>query len=401
MSDQRDIDPNELPVPVPPPTDETFRLLVEGVKDYAIFMLDPTGHIITWNAGAQRIKGYTAADVLGRHMSMFYTQADLARNWPRHELAIAVKEGRYEEEGIRVRKDGSQFFANVLITALFRETGELRGFAKITRDITERKQAERSLWESEERLRTLNNALEQRVQERTQQLEETNQELESFCYSVSHDLRAPLRGMQGFAQALQEDYGEKLDQTANDYLVRIIRAAKRMEMLIQDLLDYSRLSRDEFGMGAVSLNAVLDDALAQISRELEERGGSIQVDAPLPSVQANRGVLLRVAANLLSNALKFVESGRKPFVRVHAERCGTMVRVWVDDNGIGIAPEHRERIFRVFERLHGVDKYPGTGIGLAIVRKGLERMGGAVGVESSPGHGSRFWFELRESAEID
>jgi PAS domain S-box-containing protein len=172
------------------PESEAFRLFVEAVKDYAIFMLDPAGQVMTWNAGAERIKGYRADEIIGKHFSNFYTSEDRARNHPANELEIALRTGRYEEEGVRVRKDGSTFWAHVVITALIDRSGRLLGFGKVTRDVTERKHAE-------EALRKANEELERRVEERTRRLAEINQELESFCYSVSHDLRAPLRGMQG------------------------------------------------------------------------------------------------------------------------------------------------------------------------------------------------------------
>ena len=375
-------------------SEETLRLLVASVKDYAIFMLDPRGHIMTWNAGAERIKGYTAEEIIGQHFSVFYTPTDIARCWPERELEIALRDGRYEEDGLRVRKDGTHFYATVVISAVYDDAGELRGFAKVTRDITERKRAEEALRASEERLRKAYQELEQRVQERTRQLAETNQELEAFCYTVSHDLRAPLRGMQGFAAALEEDYGGTIDETGLEYLQRIRRATRRMEALIHDLLEYSRLSRDELSMQPLALDEVVDDALAQVAAAIEERGARVTVERDLPRVIGSRSVLARVVANLLSNAVKFVERDKAPVVRVHAVVQGGRARLNIDDNGLGVDPQHQERIFRVFERLHGVDRYPGTGIGLAIVRKGMERMGGCAGVESGPHGGSRFWIEL-------
>jgi signal transduction histidine kinase len=216
---------------------------------------------------------------------------------------------------------------------------------------------------------------------------------------VSHDLRAPLRGMQGFAQALREDYADRLDAQANDYLNRISRASRRMESLIEDLLDYSRLSREEFPLQPVSLDSVVDQALAQVIGEVERRSASMTVQRPLPRVLGHQGTLVRVVANLLSNALKFMPQGKTPVVTVAAENRGATVRLRVEDNGIGIQPEHRERVFRLFERLHGVESFPGTGVGLAVVRKGLERLGGNCSVDSEPGRGSRFWIELPEHRE--
>lgn len=236
--------------------------------------------------------------------------------------------------------------------------------------------------------------LEQRVADRTVALQEANTELQAFTYSVSHDLRAPLRAMQGFAQALLEDYADKLDSFAQDYARRIVAAASRMDTLINDLLAYSRLSRAEIRLQPVSLAVVVAEALAQLEAELQERQAQVTVEESLPEVVAHRTTLIQVVTNLLANAVKFVAPTVKPQVRVWAEEREGWVRLWLQDNGIGIAPEHQQRIFRVFERLHGIETYPGTGIGLAIVRKGVERMGGRVGVKSQVGQGSRFWIEL-------
>jgi signal transduction histidine kinase len=236
--------------------------------------------------------------------------------------------------------------------------------------------------------------LERRVAERTAALREANAEMEAFTYSVSHDLRAPLRGIQGFAHALLDDYGDRLGDTGRDYARRIAAAGERLDGLVQDLLAYSRLSRAELQLRPVELGAVVKDVLAQIEADLGERRARVTVEGPVPAVVGHEATLAQVVLNLLTNAVKFVTPGVEPEVRIHAEPRGGRVRLWVADNGIGIAPEHQERIFGVFERLHGIERYPGTGIGLAVVRRGVERMGGSVGVESAPGQGSRFWIEL-------
>ncbi|MEH1943363.1 MAG: CHASE3 domain-containing protein [Nostoc sp.] len=236
--------------------------------------------------------------------------------------------------------------------------------------------------------------LEQRVAERTAQLQETNQELEAFTYTISHDLRAPLRTMQGFAQALQEDYTDKLDSVGQEYIQYITEGAVQMDTLIAELLAYSRLSRAQIQMQKVDLTDVVEEALKQLSKELQEQLAQVTVAKPLPSVMAHRSTLVQIVTNLLSNAMKFVQPGIQPKVKIYAEEQQDSIQLSIVDNGIGIAPEHQERIFRVFERLHGVEIYPGTGIGLAIVRKGVERMGGRAGVESQLGTGSRFWIAL-------
>ena len=245
------------------------------------------------------------------------------------------------------------------------------------------------------RVRDAQARLEDQVRERTSALQERNDELEAFGYSISHDLRAPLRAMQGFSQALLEDCGDRLDAMGREYAERIVAGARRMDELIRDLLAYSRVSRAELHLLSVPLTPVAHSALAELSGALRSRNANVRVDEPLPAVLGHPATLSQVLMNLLGNGLKFVPPERTPELRVSAERRNGVVRVWVEDNGIGIAPEHQARIFRVFERLHSADDYPGTGIGLAIVRKAVERMGGQVGVESTPGHGSRFWVELQ------
>jgi PAS domain S-box-containing protein len=255
-------------------------------------------------------------------------------------------------------------------------------------DLTELRRAEAEV-------RELNRDLERRVEDRTRRLAEANAELDAFAHSVAHDLRAPLRTMQGFGQALLEDHAGALDAEGHDHLGRIVRGAAQLDDLIQDLLAYSRLARQDVPLEPVPLDRVVDQALARFEGAVAERRAVVEVDvASLPAVTGHAVVLSQVVGNLVSNALKFVAPDARPRLRIRGESIGRRVRVWVEDDGIGIAPEHQGRIFEVFQRLHGPRAYEGTGIGLAIVRKGVERLGGRVGVLSEPGRGSRFWFEL-------
>ena len=240
---------------------------------------------------------------------------------------------------------------------------------------------------------------EQEIERRADELGAVNKELEAFSYSVSHDLRAPLRAMQGFAQALNEDFADRLGPVAQDYTRRIVAAACRMDTLIQDLLAYSRLSRAQMLLQPLDLRSVMAQIRAHTEGEFRKALLEVAIPEAFPHVMAHPTTLVQVVTNLLTNAVKFVGSGVRPHVRVWAEERDEWGRLWVEDNGIGIAPEHHDRIFRVFERLHGSDTYPGTGIGLAIVAKGMERMGGRAGVESSPGKGSKFWIESSKAVK--
>ena len=228
-----------------------------------------------------------------------------------------------------------------------------------------------------------------------------NQELEAFGYSISHDMRAPLRSIRSFAQFLREQAGDKLEEEGRDYLERIERAAKYMDLLLLDLLQYSRLSSCELELVKVDLGAAVSDVLASIEPEVEERKADIQVRQPLGAVMAHPATLRQVIYNLISNALKFVSPEQTPRIEIWSEPRGGVVRFWVADWGIGIASQYHKKIFGLFQRLHSQESYPGTGIGLALVRKGIERMDGRIGVESQAGQGTRFWFEVREPALVE
>jgi len=238
--------------------------------------------------------------------------------------------------------------------------------------------------------------LERDVAARTAELVKSVSELEAFSYSVSHDMRAPLRAMQGYAQLLVEECGNQLSPEAQDYLQRIRRASVRLDALIQDILTYSRISRAEIELTNLDLDRLVEDVIAEYP-QLSAANAGIQVRHPLGRALGHAASLTQVISNLLTNAVKFVRPDAPSRIEVFAERRDGRVRVCVRDNGLGIAEKDLERIFRIFERVHDNKSYEGTGIGLSIVKKAVERMGGTVGVESRPGEGSTFWFELNEA----
>jgi len=280
----------------------------------------------------------------------------------------------------------------------FSESGEYLGIAGSSVDITERKEFQAEL----ERL----------VQERTAALKETTDQLNAFVYTLAHDLRAPLRAQVAFATILLEDFGEALGPEGKDFAQRIADSAERQGLLLGDLLKHVSLSREDLPLEPVDLPKALKQAQADLIMEVQQKQASISF-GPLESrVIANSASLHLILTNLLSNALKFVPPGVKPQVRVWTEPRelpltdgrtgpglgqggGKMVRIWVEDNGLGIRADYMNKLFGVFQRLHAGPQYPGTGIGLAIVKKAAERMGGRVGVESEEGKGSRFWVELK------
>jgi len=238
------------------------------------------------------------------------------------------------------------------------------------------------------------NELNHELEERVKALTAVNQELEAFNYSIAHDLRAPLRSMGGFARALIEDELAAMSESGRDYAQRILRSAEYMDRLLLGMLTYSRLARSELPPVVIDLDEVTSETLTLVEREVRDRAVQVEVRSPLGVVHAHPVTVRQILANLIGNSLKFTASDRPPVLRIFTTRQAGFVRVWVEDNGIGVAEQFHEKIFGLFQRLHDAQSYPGTGIGLALVRKGAERMGGRAGVESAPGQGSRFWVEL-------
>lgn len=359
--------------------EERFRLIVSNVKDYAILMLDTEGRVVSWNEGAERIKGYRADEIIGKHFSCFYPEEDVNQGKPARGLKEAAELGRFEDEGWRLRKDGSRYWASAVITALRDESGRPRGFAKITRDITERKRAE------------------QEILHRSAELEAANKELEAFCYSVSHDLRAPLRGIDGFSQALLEDYSSQLDDQAKSYLSRVRAATQRMGVLIDDLLNLSRITRAELSREPVNLTELAKSVAADLRRTQPERGADFVIAPDLRAVGDSR--LLHIALeNLLGNAWKF--SSRKERARIEfgcTQNNGSSA-FFVRDNGAGFDSAYADRLFGVFQRLHSLTDFPGTGVGLASVQRIILRHGGRVWAEGAPDKGATFYFTLGSSS---
>lgn len=368
--------------------------ILESALD-AIVTSNEEGEIVEWNPAAERIFRYSREEVIGRQM------ADLIipPQWrERHHQGMARYRATGEAHvlGRRIeiqamRKGGEEFMVELAITRLSAEGPAM--FTAHVRDITERKRAEQALREAQEKLNRHAESLEEAVAERTARLQELVGELEAFSYSLSHDMRAPLRAIQGMGSALQEDYGEKIGAEGNHYLQRIMSAAVRLDRLIQDVLSYSRVVRSDIEVKRVDVDALVSEIVDQYA-ELQPPNAEIHIRRPLLPVRGQEASLTQCISNLLSNAVKFVPPGVRPRVEVWTEELDGRVRLYVKDNGIGIEPKHRERIFKIFERVHPDHTFAGTGIGLAIVRKGVERMGGSMGLESEPGKGSTFWIEL-------
>lgn len=363
---------------------------VFNLSSAGLAQTDQTGKFTLVNARFAEILGYASGDLIGLNRRQVVPNRFPGTPGSGRGCSTVIEVGRRER--CLVRRDGTEVWVLESVRPI--EDGEAGtvGFVTALIDITSRKQAEQELQD-------LLVTLEHRVEERTAELKDVNQQLEAFTYTVAHDLRAPLRAIQGFAEALREDYQDKLDANAEEYLRRVEAGARRMEALLEDLLSYSQLSRANLKLVPVVLAAALDEVTTQLESEIRARSARIIIPERLPSVYAHLPTLVQVLQNLISNALKFTLN-QPPVVVITAEEMGGLVRVSIRDCGIGIAPEFFERIFQVFERLHGQDRFPGTGIGLAIVKKGVERMGGTCGVESEVNRGSNFWIELRKAPEV-
>jgi PAS domain S-box-containing protein len=509
-------------------SEERYRMLLDGVKHYAIFGMDTRGRILSWNAGAELIKGYTADEVIGRNFSCFFPPEDIERGRPEEVLRMTAACGRHEELGMRVRKDGSRFLASLTFTALRGPAGTLQGFSEFSYDLTESKesgakyrglleaapdamvvvnqageivllnvQAEKQFGyrrdelvgqkvkniipegfaerliadgtrspadalaqqigtgielsgrrkdgsefpieimlsplesaegilvtaairnisarkQSEEHSEKLENEavtsqrardeLELRVAERTEELavanqvlERSNLELKQFAYIASHDLQSPLRSISGFVQLLKSDYESKLDEQAQDWIRRTVQSIAQMQTLIRDLLSYSRVDARARPFARTPFIDVVKDAMGLLESSILDSGGQVTFDQ-LPAIMGDRSQLVQLIQNLIGNGLAY-HSDKPPQIHVSAERGEKEWMFSVRDNGIGIDSKHHEQIFEIFKRLHDQSEYPGTGIGLAVCRRVVDRHGGKIWVESEPGHGSTFHFTIPEGSE--
>ncbi len=372
-----------------------FLAAIVNHSDDAIISKDLNGVITSWNKGAERLFGYTAQEAIGHPVTMLIPPDRLPEET---EILSRIRRGQPMDhfETVRVRKDRSLIEVSLTVSPVRDSKGRIIGASKIARDVTERKKAEEAMRQAKEILANHAAGLERLVNERTAALQETIVDLEAFSYSVAHDMRAPLRAMQSFARILVEEHSRHLNQTATGYLDRIIQSSHRLDRLIQDVLSYTKILQADFPLEHVDLDRLVRDIIGSYP-DFHSPHSTVLVAEGLPTVLGNQAWLTQCLSNLLSNAVKFVRPGVPPLVKVFAETLNGHVRVWVEDNGIGISPRDKDRIFRLFERIHSVSEYSGTGIGLTIARKAIERMGGHIGVESELGQGSRFWIELKKA----
>jgi PAS domain S-box-containing protein len=406
-------------------SEERFRLLVEGVRDYAIFLMDPNGNIMTWNSGAERIKGYRAEEIIGKSFKLFYQPDDLATNHPDRELEIASKTGSYEEEGWRVRKDGSTFWASVLITALRNRAGELIGFAKVTRDLTERRQAQEremriaqraALEEAarreaefrEEEVRAMADQLERHsveLEKRTREAEEARQRADEankvkgeFLAAMSHELRTPLNAIGGYADLLSLGVPGPINGQQREHLERIKRSQMHLLVIINDILSFTRIEAGQltYEFEETSLEAAAESVVGLLGAQAQLKGLTlrhVRSNGPV-NAWADRAKVEQIVLNLVSNALKFTDSGGQITITTGAE--GDRALICVRDTGRGIASDQLEAVFEPFVQVgrNLTSQREGTGLGLAISRDLARAMHGDVTLKSELDVGSEFTLSL-------
>ena len=363
--------------------EESFRLMVESVTDYAIVMLDPEGRVVSWNAGAERIQGYHAEEIVGQHFSRFYLVEDVSNGKVQSDLEAVIANGRFEDEGWRVRRDGSTFWANVIYTAIRDQFGNLRGFAKLTRDQTERRQVETALIDAKSAA------------------EKANRAKSEFLSSMSHELRSPLNAILGFAQLMESDSPSPTPSQAAS-IKQILQGGWYLLELIDEILDLAVIESGRLALSleSVSISEVMIECQAMIEPQAQKRG--IRMTFPQRAfdkfVKVDRTRFKQVLINLLSNAIKYNRTDGTVVVA-----CATIaperIRISVTDTGVGLSAEKLAQLFQPFNRLgQEAGAEEGTGIGLVVTKRLVELMGGEIGVESAIGVGSVFWIELTAAA---
>src|SRR5688500_17744510 len=363
-------------------TEESFRLMVESVTDYAIVMLDPEGCVVSWNAGAQRIIGYSAEEIVDQHLSRFYLDADIESGKPQRDLDVATAAGRCQDEGWRTRKDGSRFWANVVTTAIRDQAGTLRGFAKLTRDLTERRQVEADRTNAKAAAETANIAKS------------------DFLSGMSHELRTPLNAILGFGQLMESD-SPPPSPAQKASIEQILHAGWYLLDLINEILDLAMIESGKLSLSSepMSLREVMLECKTMIEPQATKRGIRMtfpELDNPY-FVDADRTRVKQILINLFSNAIKYNEEGGSVVVGC-TSATRNRVRVTVTDSGAGLPPDKLAQLFQPFNRLGQQANIEGTGIGLVVTKRLVELMGGAIGVRSTVGKGSVFWFELVSAA---
>lgn len=368
-------------------TEWQYQFMVNEIEDYAIILLDKEGFIQNWNKGAEKIKGYTAQEIIGKNFRLFYRQEDRDKNLPELLLKEATLNGKAQHEGWRLRKDGSAFWGYIVITALHDDDGNVLGFTKVTRNLTERKFTEDTLKEYAEK-----------IEKHNEELQRINKELDSFAYMASHDLQEPLRKIRTFSNIILSREKENFSPEATNYFDRIILSVNRMQTLIDSLLNYSRAGTAQIVLEPTDLNLLIQDVKKDLSETIGEKQAVI-IYNQLPTLKVHRLQFHQLFSNLIENAVKYSRTNVNPEIKIETtnfinEDKKEFIRITVRDNGIGFEQQYAADIFKLFHRLHGKSEYSGTGIGLAICKKIVENHNGTIAAAGQPGKGSAFIIEM-------
>ena len=371
-------------------SEQRYRLMVDAIQDHCIYFVDESGAVTEWTESAQRLHGFTRTQMIGKPYLRLLAVDNAGEDEvdPAQVLRLATAHGQWETRGWRLRDDGSRFWAHTVLTALRNEAGELQGLSCITRDMT----AAKSL---EDVMNDLNKELEKRVAERTQQLVAANKDLDVFSHMVSHDLRAPLRHISSFVTLLQEQLGEVNDPIAQQYLNSINKASKRMSLMIEGLLEYARLGRVAIEAQPVPLAPLLEGLISHLKQESQGRTIEWVVEDDLPVVRGDAMLLAQAFGNLLNNSVKYTRPREKAHIEIGWKINPVGGRTfYVHDNGVGFDLEKAHNLFVMFQRQHHSMDFEGTGTGLALSQRIIERHGGRIWAESAPGEGCTFYFTL-------
>jgi PAS domain S-box-containing protein len=373
---------------------EWFRVTLSSIGD-AVIVTDLNGQTTFMNAEAERMTGWLMGEAKGKALrSVFRIVNEETRNPVDDPVEKVFKEKRIvglANHTLLISKGGAEWPIEDSAAPIYNPDQSMVGVVLVFHDATEMRRAEKVLRSHAENL-------EQMVLARTVELQRTINELEAFSYTVSHDLRAPLRAMQGYSNALLEDFSEKWGEKERDYLNRICKAAERLDVLIQDLLTYSKVSKEHQAVVPVSLDRLIQDILSQYPT-FQNPAVKFEIQHPLETVLGHESGLTQAISNLLTNAVKFVSPDRPSKIKIWTDAKEHTVRLWIEDNGIGIDPENHSRIFKMFEQVES-KKYTGNGIGLAIAKKAVENMHGSIGLESSLGNGTKMWIELLKAKNV-
>lgn len=366
-------------------SEEFFQQLIE-IKDYAIIMLSPDGRILSWNLGAQHIFGYSAGEVIDKHFAICYALDHQKAGMIDNHLMTSINGGCLELEWQLAKKDDSLIYVKLSYTPLYGKAGVPRGFSATVRDITMQK------YLAEEN-RLLHEKLEERVQQRTRELEHANNELSAFSYSVSHDLRTPLRAISGYSKMFLEDYGNTLNDEGARIFNNIIENTELMAKLIDDLLEFSKLSRLEVLDKQIDVKAIIDKCISDLLLIWSEKEYNIIV-GEIPGCQADANMMKQVWMNLIENALKYSSKVDMPVIVIDCTQNGSAYTYSIRDNGAGFDMQYAGKLFGVFQRLHTNDEFQGTGLGLALVNRIITKHGGRVWAESEVNNGTAIYFTI-------